>query len=73
MRNTNFDDLKNKNVLVTGGCGFIGSHLIEALLHQGAKVKCLDNLSTGKFENIKELSTHTSFEFIEGDIRDFEM
>jgi len=72
MRNTNFDDLKNKNVLVTGGCGFIGSHLIEALLHQGAKVKCLDNLSTGKFENIKELSTHTSFEFIEGDIRDFD-
>jgi len=72
MRNTNFDDLKNKNVLVTGGCGFIGSHLIEALLHQGANVKCLDNLSTGKFENIKELSTHTSFEFIEGDIRDFD-
>ena len=72
MRNTNFDDLKNKSVLVTGGCGFIGSHLIEALLHQGANVKCLDNLSTGKFENIKELSTHTSFEFIEGDIRDFD-
>ena len=72
MKNTNFDDLKNKSVLVTGGCGFIGSHLIEALLHQGANVKCLDNLSTGKFENIKELSTHTSFEFIEGDIRDFD-
>ncbi|RXG16081.1 UDP-N-acetylglucosamine 4-epimerase [Leeuwenhoekiella aestuarii] len=72
MRNTNFKQLKNKNVLITGGCGFIGSHLIEALLEHGANVKCLDNLSTGKFENIKEFYNNSSFEFIEGDIRDFD-
>ena len=72
MKTTKFNQLKNKNVLVTGGCGFIGSHLIKALLEQGAKVKCLDNLSTGKFVNIKEFYEHSSFEFIEGDIRDFD-
>lgn len=55
------------NVLVTGGAGFIGSHLTERLLSAGDQVRILDNLSTGKREN---LSLHAALEFIEGDIRD---
>lgn len=53
-------------VLVTGGCGFIGSHLVDALLEQGAHVRVLDNLSTGKKENIPL----KKIELIEGDIID---
>lgn len=58
--------------LVTGGAGFIGSNLCEALLKKGYTVRCLDNLSTGKEENIRELEQYENFTFIKGDICDLE-
>jgi UDP-N-acetylglucosamine/UDP-N-acetylgalactosamine 4-epimerase len=61
--------LKNSRVLVTGGAGFIGSNLIESLLHSGNYVTCLDNFSTGKRENIRGFIDNPSFRLIEGDIR----
>ena len=61
-------------ILVTGGAGFIGSNLVEALLNDpGTKlVRVLDNLSTGSLENVREFEDHPKFEFIEGDIRDYD-
>ena len=56
--------------LVTGGAGFIGSHLCERLLKDGWRVVCLDNLSTGKIKNIKHLMKKRRFQFIHGDVRD---
>jgi UDP-N-acetylglucosamine 4-epimerase len=61
--------LINSTVLITGGAGFIGSNLCEVLLAQANQVICLDNLSTGKFENIKPFLQNPNFSFIEGDIR----
>lgn len=58
--------------LVTGGAGFIGSNLCEAVLSLGCRVRCLDDLSTGKRENIDLFIDHPHYEFIEGDIKDFE-
>ena len=60
-------NLKNKTVLVTGGAGFIGSHLCEQLLALGAKVLCFDNFSTGKRENILHLEDNAKFFVITGD------
>ncbi|HNO86245.1 MAG TPA: SDR family NAD(P)-dependent oxidoreductase, partial [Anaerolineales bacterium] len=54
------------NYLVTGGAGFIGSHIVQALLKQGDKVRVFDNFSSGKRENLKGLDV----EVIEGDLRD---
>jgi len=62
-------NLSNKKILVTGGAGFIGSNLCEALLEKGNKVVCLDNFATGKRENVQQLLTDTNFTLIEGDIR----
>lgn len=56
--------------LVTGGAGFIGSNITSALLERGEKVRVIDDLSTGKLENIESLSGN--IEFIEGDICDFD-
>jgi UDP-N-acetylglucosamine/UDP-N-acetylgalactosamine 4-epimerase len=64
--------IKNKVVLVTGGAGFIGSNLCESLLQNKNIVRCLDNLSTGKKENIEHLLSNSNFIFIEGDIRELE-
>ena len=63
---------KGTKFLVTGGAGFIGSNLVEALLNKGCYVRVLDNLSIGKKENIEEFMNHENFEFIEGDIRDID-
>jgi len=56
------------NVLITGGCGFIGSHLCERLIKEGNRVICLDNLITGKLENIEHLLKDPHFKFIQHDI-----
>ena len=65
-------ELSNKTILVTGGAGFIGSNLCEALLEKGNKVVCLDNFATSKIENIKEFLEDPNFILIEGDIRKLE-
>ena len=62
---------KESLFLVTGGAGFIGSNLCEAILNMGYRVRCLDNLSTGKRENVDIFLDNTNYEFIEGDIRNF--
>jgi UDP-glucose 4-epimerase len=60
----------NKRILVTGGAGFIGSHLTYSLLQKGYFVTVLDNLSSGKMENLNELSNKDGFNFIFGNILD---
>lgn len=61
---------KDSTFLVTGGAGFIGSNLVEALLHLGYQVRALDNLSTGHFANLAPFVQNDRFEFVKGDIRD---
>ena len=58
--------------LITGGAGFIGSNLCEALLRMGCRVRCLDNLSTGFQKNVDLFMGHPAYEFIQGDVRDLE-
>ncbi len=66
------EKLNNKNILVTGGAGFIGSNLCEELLNLGANVTCLDNFATGFRENLEAFKDNPNFKLIEGDIRNFE-
>lgn len=68
----NLEFNKDTVFLVTGGAGFIGSNLCEAILSMGYQVRCLDNLSTGKIENINAFLDNSRFEFIKGDIRDLD-
>ncbi len=58
--------------LVTGGAGFIGSNLCEAILKMGCKVRCLDDLSTGKQENVDLFLGNPNYTFIKGDIKDLD-
>jgi len=60
--------LKEKKVLVTGGAGFIGSHIVDRLVDLGADVVVLDDLSSGKLENLSQ--SQEKIKFIKGDIRD---
>lgn len=64
--------IRESHILVTGGAGFIGSNLCEALVELGARVRCLDNFSTGFKKNIEPLLKKSNFEFLEGDIRDLD-
>lgn len=60
--------MTHKRILVTGGAGFIGSHLCETLLEQGNEVVCLDNLFTGRKGNISHLMDNPRFEFVQHDV-----
>jgi UDP-N-acetylglucosamine 4-epimerase len=64
--------LSEKSILVTGGAGFIGSNLCEALVDLDCQVVCLDNFETGNRENIANLLARPNFKLIEGDIRDYD-
>jgi UDP-glucose 4-epimerase len=56
-------------VLVTGGCGFIGSHLVDTLLGCGFQVRVVDDLSTGRLENVKQWKGNAGFELVVGDLK----
>lgn len=72
-QNYHSKSLKDLTFLVTGGAGFIGSHLAEYLIKKGAnKVRVLDNLGTGSSENLEDFKVSPAFEFINGDICDLE-
>jgi len=58
--------------LVTGGAGFIDSHIVDEVIDAGVKVRVIDNLSTGDKSNLRQHENNPNFEFIQGDIRDFE-
>ena len=59
----------NKKALVTGGAGFIGTHLCRRLLGEGYDVICLDNLYTGSLENVRSLSGNPAFQFVRHDVK----
>lgn len=61
-----------KKILVTGGAGFIGSNIVEKLLQLGYQVRVLDNLSSGKQENVDLFTSHPHYEFVFGDIKNIE-
>ncbi len=63
---------ENSKFLITGGAGFIGSNLCDALTEMGYTVRCLDNLSTGKQENIDFVADRDNYTFIKGDVRDLD-
>jgi nucleoside-diphosphate-sugar epimerase len=63
-------DWKNRSVLITGGASFIGSHLTDALVERGAKVRIVDDLSSGRLENIQEHLSNGSVQFVHADLRE---
>lgn len=70
MKYGEIDIEKGSKFLVTGGAGFIGSNIVEALLEEGFKTRVLDNFSTGSRANIQDFLGNSLFEIMEGDIRD---
>ncbi len=56
--------------LVTGGAGFIGSHLAEMLIAEGHEVVVIDNLGSGRLANLNGIATHPGFRFVEADVRE---
>ena len=64
---------KESVFLVTGGAGFIGSNLCEAILRMGYKVRCLDDLSTGKQENVDLFAENSNYEFVRGDVKNLQV
>lgn len=67
-------DISNKNFLITGGAGFIGSNIVEYLLkYKAGKVRVVDSLATGFYQNIKDYIGLANFEFIEGDLSNIEV
>jgi dTDP-glucose 4,6-dehydratase len=59
---------KKKNIVITGGAGFLGSHLCDRFIGEGLRVYCVDNLKTGSMKNIRHLSADKNFEFIRHDV-----
>ena len=72
MKYTELKFSQNSLFLVTGGAGFIGSNLCEAILKMGYRVRCLDDLSTGKQANVDIFKENPNYEFIKGDIKDLD-
>ncbi len=68
-RSSDHDRRRRLSILVTGGAGFIGSHLCDRLIQQGHTVTCIDNLQTGQIVNIRALQNHARFRFVECDVR----
>ncbi len=60
-----------KTAVVTGGAGFLGSHLCDKLIEKNIKVICIDNLITGNINNIEHLFGNTNFEFLKHDVTNF--
>jgi UDP-glucose 4-epimerase len=64
--------MKYEKILVSGGAGFIGSHIVNRLIADGAEVTVYDNLSTGKLENIADAESKDRLHFVKGDICNFD-
>ena len=63
--------MEKKTAVVTGGAGFLGSHLCDKLIANGHKVVCIDNLLTGNMDNIAHLYGNDDFKFIKHDVTNF--